>query len=339
MRAAGSSEGGPERPCFLFGGALLLLLALYELRGSLRPSGAASSLRDQPLSALSSLGSAPPARFQYLATPERYARAGGVAAVEFSAPPWVFAAPSALPAPPALPPQPLNASQLAFATAQDYEDRHAYSKYFAGVRGKLILESGALDGVRYSVSNFFVKALEWRAIHVEASPASYAKLRVNRPEALNIHTALCSQDAPLHYVADEEGGSHAPVSGFWEFMSDNMRHAYWPLVDVNTLPLVPCRPLAPLLSMFGVAHIDLWVLDVEGAELEVLKTFDFRAITVDVVCIEQDGGNPVKDAAVRALMDKEGFILDAMNQVCVGPHTAGHTHPHVRLTPPIYTHT
>jgi hypothetical protein len=86
-------------------------------------------------------------------------------------------------------------------------------------------------------------------------------------------------------------------------------------VDVNTLPLVPCRPLGPLLSMFGVAHIDLWVLDVEGAELEVLKTFDFRAITVDVVCIEQDGGNPAKDAAVRELMDKEGFILDAMNQV------------------------
>ena len=30
----------------------------------------------------------------------------------------------------------------------------------------------------------------------------------------------------------------------------------------------------------------------EGAELEVLKTFDFKAVTVDVVCIEQDGGNP-----------------------------------------------
>jgi len=116
-------------------------------------------------------------------------------------------------------------------------------------------------------------------------------------------------------VTDEQGGSHAPVSGFWEFMSDNLKNAYWPKANVNSMPLVPCRPLGPLLSMFGVTHIDLWVLDVEGAELEVLKTFDFNAVTVDVVCIEQDGGNPQKDTAVRALMEKKGFILDTQNQV------------------------
>jgi hypothetical protein len=313
-------SGGPERPCFFAGGALLLVFIIYEAqRGhALFPAGA-SSLRDAPAPAF-------PLRFHYLATPERYAAAGGgaassgaaPAATEFSLPPWVFAAPGALPALAPLPPAPLGDAARAFCTAQDDEDVHAHMNYFAGVRGKLILESGALDGVRYSVSNFFVKALGWRAIHVEASPPSFAKLRVNRPEALNIHTALCAQDAPLHFVSDAEAGSKAPVSGFWEFMSDNLKNAYWPTTNVNALPLVPCRPLGPLLSMLGVTHIDLWVLDVEGAELEVLKTFDFSAVTVDVVCIEQDGGNPKKDAAVRALMEKEGFVIDMQNQVCVG---------------------
>jgi FkbM family methyltransferase len=304
-----------ERPCFFFGGVLLLLFFVHELRGSsLFPR---TALRDSPQPA----APAAAARFQYLATPERYALAGGgggaagaTAATEFSVPPWVFAAPGALPVLPPLPPAPLGDAARAFTKAQDYEDVHAHLTYFAGVRGKLILESGALDGVQFSVSNFFVKAMGWRAIHVEASPPSFAKLRENRPEALNIHTAVCSRDAPLHYVTD---GSRGPVNGFWEFMSDNLKNAYWPKADVNSMPLVPCRPLGPLLSMFGVTHIDLWVLDVEGAELEVLKTFDFKAITVDVVCIEQDGGNPEKDKAVRELMKKEGYELDLMNQVCV----------------------
>lgn len=330
-------SGGPERPCFFAGGALLLVFIIYEAqRGhALFPAGA-PSLRDAPAPAF-------PLRFQYLATPERYAAAGGgavssgaaPAATEFSLPPWVFAAPGALPAPAPLPPAPLGDAARAFCTAQDYEDVHAHMNYFAGVRGKLILESGALDGVRYSVSNFFVKALGWRAIHVEASPSSFAKLRVNRPEALNIHTAVCAQDAPLHFVSDAEAGSHAPVSGFWEFMSDNLKNAYWPTTNVNALPLVPCRPLGPLLSMLGVTHIDLWVLDVEGAELEVLKTFDFSAVTVDVVCIENDGGNPKKDAAVRALMEKEGFVIDLQNQVCVGrPISSATREPRDAPNPP-----
>ncbi len=144
----------------------------------------------------------------------------------------------------------------------------------------------------------------WRAVHVEGAPDSFARLAANRPESLNIHTALCSRAEPLHYV---NGGA---VGGFWEFMSDNIKNAYHPKVNAATLPLVTCRPLSPLLEMFGVAHVDLWILDVEGAELEVLRTFDFTRVSVNVVCAELDEGNPAKDNAVRALLLAAGFVFD-----------------------------
>ncbi len=81
------------------------------------------------------------------------------------------------------------------------------------------------------------------------------------------------------------------------------------------MPLIPCRPLSALLALFGITHIDLWVLDLEGAELEALKTFDFSAVSVDVIVVELDGGDEVKDQAVREHLLASGFELHLMHHV------------------------
>jgi hypothetical protein len=63
--------------------------------------------------------------------------------------------------------------------------------------------------------------------------------------------------------------------------------------------------------------VQLWVLDVEGAEDSVLAGFDFAAVRVDVVCVELDGSNGDKDERARATLRKRGFFL----------HRRGHPHP------------
>ena len=45
----------------------------------------------------------------------------------------------------------------------------------------------------------------------------------------------------------------------------------------------------------------------------MLKTIDFEAVTVDVVCIEQDETNRVKDDAVRQYMLQAGYTLFTHN--------------------------
>ena len=44
-----------------------------------------------------------------------------------------------------------------------------------------------------------------------------------------------------------------------------------PEASLGTLPKVQCIPFNALMSNIGVAHIDFWVLDVEGGELSVLR--------------------------------------------------------------------
>ena len=46
---------------------------------------------------------------------------------------------------------------------------------------------------------------------------------------------------------------------------------FHPKIDVEKLPIIHCIPLKRILNMLGVKTIDIWILDVEGSELEVLK--------------------------------------------------------------------
>ena len=202
----------------------------------------------------------------------------------------------------------------------------ASREFFFGLEGGVIVESGALDGLMFSTSWGFVKSYGWRAVHIEANPENFAQLVKNRPEAININAGLCSADLQLHYISDGvvkaagltrhfkdlDPSGLTPVSGFWEFMSPALRERWWGGVtdeQARALPATPCRALSHLLPLFGITHVHLWILDVEGAELSVLEGFDFTAVRVDVVGIELDGSNGGKDEACRAALRRAGFEL------------------------------
>ena len=157
---------------------------------------------------------------KYVSTPEEFELLGATSRMQVTVPPWIFAQPQALWVEDSepLPPSPEDKELM---TAQEWEDASAHECFFAGRRNGMILESGALDGVLFSVSNFFVRARGWRAVHVEGSPRSFEALARNRPESLNINAAICTRLTPLHY-AQTKGENGSPVGGFWEFMNANL---------------------------------------------------------------------------------------------------------------------
>lgn len=96
-----------------------------------------------------------------------------------------------------------------------------------------------------------------------------------------------------------------------------------PTESVNSTP-THCAPLAPYLLLFGIEHVNFWSLDVEGAELEVLRGFDFDRVTVDVIAVEADGGNPEKDAAVVAYLRERGY--ERQRPACPDEHPLFNPH-------------
>ena len=68
-----------------------------------------------------------------------------------------------------------------------------------------------------------------------------------------------------------------------------------------------CIPLQSIIDYTGLFDINLFSLDVEGAEYAVLTTVDWTVTNVQVVVVELDAGNPTKDQQVRDLLLQNGF--------------------------------
>jgi hypothetical protein len=67
-------------------------------------------------------------------------------------------------------------------------------------------------------------------------------------------------------------------------------------------------PLPYILGQFGIQHVNLWVLDVEGGELMVLQSVDFSVLSFDVIAVEADGHSPAKDKGVVDLLVSKGYV-------------------------------
>ena len=95
--------------------------------------------------------------------------------------------------------------------SQNEEDIEAFDQYFFGLHRGLVLETG---GGEYSATTFFEKAMQWRAIHVEADTKIFRKLKSTRSNQINVHAALCSINRIVHFVP-----SQFNAAGIYEQMS------------------------------------------------------------------------------------------------------------------------
>lgn len=208
-----------------------------------------------------------------------------------------------------------------FAHAQDQEDVWLYENWFYGMKEGVIMESGALDGKLFSTSYMFEKFANWTALHVEADPENYSNLKQNRNQAINVHGALCSEPRLLHYSSV----GVIPVRGFIEFMSPSFMkkwhgRVYNNRTSIDELPTVQCLPVRSLLKQLNVQHIDLWILDTEGAEESVLKGTDFNAVHFDVVAMECDEHDIEKNNRKTSILESNGFACELIERNCMCKH-------------------
>jgi hypothetical protein len=109
------------------------------------------------------------------------------------------------------------------------------------------------------------------------------------------------------------------INGFWETLSLEVKEKWFPLFTperVAALPSTTCRPLAPLLGVYGITHIDLWVLDIEGSEHMALSTVDWAATEIDVISVEvlqpQTAGELENELKVRSILCENNYFEHSM---------------------------
>jgi hypothetical protein len=195
----------------------------------------------------------------------------------------------------------------------DNEGYDALHLYFWHQTNGIVLESGALDGHAFSVSADF-RSVGWHRILVEANPSYWPQAKILSPDATYVAAAICNPTGRLvHYISPVVStAEQQAIGGIAEFMSPSFLQQFYPELAISskvgqfglssldwnspemktvkrfkTTPL-RCVSITNILKEIGIATVNMWVLDVEGAELSVLQTVDWDKTTFNVICIETD---------------------------------------------------
>jgi len=154
------------------------------------------------------------------------------------------------------------------------------------------LEIGAYDGIQTSNTYTLEKFLNWSGICIEANKEVFERLKQNR-NCINIHAAASNYDGLCNFGGDRINGGSTVVSCY-------------------TLDTILIQNNAP-------KEIDYISIDVEGHELDILRSFNFKNWDIKLFTIEHnlycDG--PVKKDSLFKLLTENNFTRVLDNALCL----------------------
>jgi FkbM family methyltransferase len=165
-------------------------------------------------------------------------------------------------------------------------------KYLSFKNG-FFVELGANDGISQSNTLYFEKHKNWKGVLIEPTPHKYLKCLNNRSNENHIFCNACvsfEYDKPFVEIAFSNLMS-SPI-GLESDIIDPVSHAESGKQFLETSDRVfiygsLAKTLTDLLNRANApAMIDLLSLDVEGAEIEVLKGIDHQKYRFRYMCIE-----------------------------------------------------
>lgn len=208
------------------------------------------------------------------------------------------------------------------------------------------VELGGLDGIQASETLPLETIADFRRVVVEAGPSHRERRLARAPDVAGVEAAVCRVARPVHYLLAHY---FQEIQGIAEFMSPAFLEEFHPRVhdawanasfrwdDVEwrrlddvwraddatsetrapwvrrfqgrRVKLTVCFSLTAIFEALGIHHVDFFLLDVEGAELQVLHTLDFDRISFGCICVETNSPRGTRSPAYRsAVLD---FFLTA----------------------------
>ena len=151
-------------------------------------------------------------------------------------------------------------------------------------RGGTFLEVGAWDGESNSNTYFFEWALDWSGVLIEMRKEFFPLIHLKRPLSRCINCALGPKHSERLYL---NAGDRSCLLAFMR--AHNLEEIEQLFIDRKsqiTTSWIDMIPLMEILDETGVDKIDYFSLDVEGAEMEILRSIDFTRLHVNLFSIE-----------------------------------------------------
>ncbi len=190
---------------------------------------------------------------------------------------------------------------------QEGEDRVITSLLYKAYGGPypqrgFYVDVGAHDPFRFSNTYLFYK-LGWSGINIDAAPGSMRSFSTHRPRDLNLEIGIGKESSAATFYLFNEPALNT-------FDPELAMARSIPPYELTSEVQVAIVPLREVFSKYLPANqsIDLLTIDVEGRDMDVLQSNDWRKYRPKIVAVEILG-KPVVDAAsdpvVLYLADKQ----------------------------------
>lgn len=191
-------------------------------------------------------------------------------------------------------------------------DQGLFNKYFQNKLNGVFIEAGAYDGLNESSCKFFEETLGWSGINVEPDPSIYKKLTENRPNAVNLNVALRGQsdESFVEFNKVILPGCEDNGLGYLEHKDNtgNLSPEQRQIASFRKIQ-VPTIAYKELIHQNNISELDLFVLDIEGFELEFLNTLTLTDVLPSVFCIEFTSVGLDK---LKNTLDSLGYSFDGV---------------------------
>jgi FkbM family methyltransferase len=176
------------------------------------------------------------------------------------------------------------------------------TQVFKEKRNGFFVEVGALDGFGASNTYFFEKERNWSGLLIEPNPIEFAKMaNVSRDLSIKENCAISDVEMDVNFLAI--GGPCNVLSGIMEFYNSQhldrinrelqMYSGYaegHELHSTREVIQMKAYRLETLFDKHNIKNVDLISIDVEGAELSVLKSINFDKVDISCFLIENNYG-------------------------------------------------
>ena len=170
------------------------------------------------------------------------------------------------------------------------QDKFVVEHVFKGFAGGTFVDVGAHDGVTINNTLHLARELGRHGVNIEPLSDVFEKLQANRPNDINLNIAIGSVDGEAEFIVN---------SGYTEMLSglaatydarhhQRLENELAVMGGASRRQMVQVRRLETVFDELKIDHVHYLSIDVEGGEIEVIKSINFNKVIIDLIAFENN---------------------------------------------------
>ncbi|CAG0923039.1 unnamed protein product [Notodromas monacha] len=172
---------------------------------------------------------------------------------------------------------------------------------FGYKRNGTFLEAGGHDGIFFSNSLLLEVEYGWTGVLVEPQPGLFDSLLKKHRRVAGIQTCISTKPTKMKVQLVMSDSDSSAERGSSALKGGSIKVDGYSSTELS----INCYPLISILKATGLTTLDVLFLDVQGIEVDILKTVPWQEVNIKMIVLEIYGPPDViareKDAAMEVL--------------------------------------